>query len=76
MPLPVEIGWKSSWRDIARNLREQEDGTKDKWHRAAGEREILVGASSRDIRWKTVITVEWDIVKILIIYIKYCGIYN
>lgn len=44
--------------DIALNLQEREDGTKDKWHRAIGDREIMVGASSRDIRWKTMITVE------------------
>lgn len=47
-----------SYWDIAWNLREREDGTKDKWHRATGKREILIGASSKDIRWKTMITVE------------------
>lgn len=36
--------------DPAMLLRERGDGTKDKWVRAVGQREIMIGASSRDIR--------------------------
>ena len=38
-----------SW-DPARTLQLREDGTKDRWVRVTGEREIMVGASSRDLR--------------------------
>ncbi len=40
-----------SW-DVAQTLIERSDGTKDKWYRVPGEREILIGASSSDIRLK------------------------
>jgi beta-glucosidase len=41
-----------SW-DIAQTLKERSDGTKDKWFRVPGSRDILVGASSTDIRLQT-----------------------
>ena len=45
-----------SW-DPGLSLRTRSDGTKDKWLRVTGERELLSGASSQDIRLRTVITV-------------------
>ncbi len=44
--------------DPAMMLQTRPDGTKDKWITAAGERDIFVGASSRDIRLTGKITVE------------------
>lgn len=43
--------------DIAWNLQSRADGTKDKWHLATGRRELIIGASSSDIRLRTFIEV-------------------
>ncbi len=45
-----------SW-DPGLTLQTRSDGTKDKWLRVTGERQLLVGASSRDIRLCTNINV-------------------
>ena len=55
--IPVDERSLSYW-DIAYPLQKRPDGTKDKWHRAVGKRQIFVGASSRDIRLSQEITVE------------------
>ncbi|MCI8391741.1 MAG: beta-glucosidase [Roseburia sp.] len=47
--IPIDERSLYYW-DIAYPLQNRPDGTKDKWHRAVGTRQILVGASSRDIR--------------------------
>ena len=47
--------------DPAMLLQTREDGTKDKWVRAAGRRAVYVGASAADIRLETEIEVEQSI---------------
>ena len=44
--------------DPAMLLQTREDGTKDKWVRAAGRRAVYVGASAADIRLEAEIEVE------------------
>ena len=44
--------------DPAMLLQTRPDGTKDKWILAEGERAVLIGASSRDIRLTGTIRVE------------------
>ena len=46
-----------SW-DPAQTLQTRPDGTKDKWVRITGEREVLIGASSRDIRLKAKVVIS------------------
>ena len=46
-----------SYWDPELELQEREDGTRDKWVLAAGSRELLVGASSREFRFRTTIEV-------------------
>lgn len=46
--------------DTALPLKERENGTRDKWFRAAGTRKVYVGASSRDIRLESEIAVSGE----------------
>ncbi len=55
----IHIGERMlSYWDPALPLQKRADGTCDKWVRARGERELLIGASSQDIRCKFKISVE------------------
>ena len=47
-----------SYWDASLELIEREDGTKDKWVLATGDRDVMVGSSSDNLLYTETVTIE------------------